>query len=85
MGRTAYFKGAEYWPTLQEQTIITYGHLTGWIVALFKGVTKEEIASKHPLMVVTVSDVLDHKTTVETVMGESSGEFVPFDSLQKSP
>lgn len=68
-GQTAYMWGSEYWTNKQTEVIPTYGHLDGFLMALVRNVTMQEIRAKKGTIVLTCSDVTGAKHSTEGTFG----------------
>jgi hypothetical protein len=63
-GQWMSISGAEYWVN-QSEIIPTYGHLDGFLMAIVKNVTTEEIRTKQAVLILTCSDITGAKHSAE--------------------
>lgn len=85
-GQRAYLQGSEYWTNKRAEIIPTYGHLDGFLMALVRNVTKQEILEKNAAIVLTCSDITGAKHSFERHVrtgGTSAFDTLGIEGLQK--
>jgi hypothetical protein len=68
-GQKMYMRGSEYFTNKRSEIIPTYGHLDGFLMALVRDVTKEEILTKKATIIFTCRDVTGTKHSTEASFG----------------
>jgi len=73
-GKDMSLSGEKWWTRVASRQIETNSYSEGWIVAVFKNITQEEVKSQRAIVVVTCSDITGHKAS--GVQGW--GDYPPF-------
>jgi hypothetical protein len=68
-GKKAFLSGSEYWANKRSEIIPTYGHVDGFLMALVRNITMQEILTKKRVIVLTCSDITGAKHSTERSFG----------------
>jgi hypothetical protein len=79
-GRTLTLKTERYWPGTSLQPITAGGAVEGWLLAIFKDVSVEDVYASKPTLVLSCADVVSEKRhELKVKLGETRGFHIPGD------